>query len=122
MNQCETALSQWALGQVGFSYEGYFHRLDSLAPYMHRVCDPETLGWSQWAREVLWADYYGKELELFKKCAEVISDNRDRLWEIAEKHTIIESRLFIILFQNSSVFDASGNREPRPMTAMGSFS
>ena len=81
--QIETALSQWALQEVGFDLDAYFNRFDSLAPHLAACNQPGGPAWSEWARRTLFQEYFGREIELFKACAQVVFEQRDHLFEIA---------------------------------------
>ncbi|MCB0405951.1 MAG: hypothetical protein KDD51_14305 [Bdellovibrionales bacterium] len=91
VSQMEFALSQWALDQLGFNVKAYFSRLDKLAPKLKDVADPTTHFWTEKTRKYLWGRLYGKELQTFRDCGELISENRNRLWEIAAGWTIIDA-------------------------------
>jgi hypothetical protein len=50
---------------------------------MDACTDPGTGTWSDSARRTLFADWYGREEELFLHCAEAIIQNKNNLFEIA---------------------------------------
>ena len=91
--QVETALSQWALDYIGFDLSSYINRFDSLSENIPAVSASNRF-WSKSALKALWADWYGREVDLFKKCAVAISDHRDVLWEIANSFEIVEADKF----------------------------
>ena len=81
--QIETALSQWALQEVGFDLDAYFSRFDELALRLSDCNQEGGPAWSEWARQLLFQDYFGREVELFKACAQLVFDHRERLFDIA---------------------------------------
>lgn len=83
VTQVETALAQWALEQAGFQLDAYFERFESLQHSMDACTDPGTGTWSDSARRTLFAEWYGREEELFLRCAEAIIQNKHNLFEIA---------------------------------------
>jgi Fe-S-cluster containining protein len=98
--QLETALAQWALEQIGFNIRAYFRRFDSLANRMVNVTDPDTKAWSKETLQILWGDWYGREAQLFKRCAEAVKDNRERLYEVAYHQGILKPTDFEIAASN----------------------
>ena len=95
--QCELALSQWAMEQVGFDVKGYYARLDILAGTISTVGEARNQAWSLGAREFLWGPrWFGKELDFFRSCGNVIIEQRDRLWEIVSSVNVVESEKFDI--------------------------
>ena len=93
--QSEMALSQWALEKVGFDVKAYIRRQNRLASKVEGVAktsQPRT--WTVAARKELWGDFYGREIETFEACAQVIKDHRDDLWNIANQQPILEAAIF----------------------------
>lgn len=91
-SQLEMAIGQWSLQMVGFDLERYFKTFDRLAPRIQDVS--EGGGWSQPALEQLWADWYGREIELLRAAAAVVIEHREQLWDIANSFPIRDSRAF----------------------------
>ena len=91
-SQIELVLAQWSLEQVGFDLDRYFKAFDKLAEGIHSVSAQE--GWTQEALSALWGDWRGREKELMRACAAVVTENRDNLWAIANSQLIRESLPF----------------------------
>ena len=94
VSHAESALTQWALSELGFDLKKYYKRLDKYAKAPLTVMDPKTRGWKESVRKDLWGKHYGKELQLLKACGDLIAENRDRLWEIASKQEVMEASKF----------------------------
>lgn len=92
--QVEIALSQWCLTELGFSIHDYIDELNGFAKKMDQVCDPNSRGFSENALKRFWGKFYGREFELYKRCAELVSDHRDYLWEIANEAEIIDAKKY----------------------------
>ena len=93
VGQLEAALSQWALEQLGFDFKAYIKRYNKLAKNLKAV-EKKGGGWSDAARKTLFAEWYGKEEELFLKCGEIIAAARDSLWAHASSVDILEPNTF----------------------------
>lgn len=93
-SQIELALGQWCMQEAELTPKKYFKTLDSYAKRMDKAVCEVTLGWSQKALKQLWGPYYGKELEYFEACGELVSAHREKLWEIANKTDILEANVF----------------------------
>ncbi len=91
-SQVEMVLCQWALYESGFDLHGYFKAFDRLAPDILKTSGRE--GWTDETLRALWGDWYGRELELLKRCAQVVVDQRENLWELANAFPIFESQAF----------------------------
>jgi len=94
VSQIETALSQWALSEIGFDLETYFSRFNQLSKEIDASSIPKTKAWSEMARKILFDDWYGNEISLFKRCAEVVIDNKNNLYEIASKQKLMQAKTF----------------------------
>ncbi len=79
----ESVLAIWVLEQLGVQHDEYIAKLDSLASRIPSCSETDTSGWSLEVQQLLWGDQLGHEKEFFLKCAELIIDNLDRLFEIA---------------------------------------
>lgn len=93
VGQIESALAQWALEAVGFDLNAYFSRFDSLAEDLGS-CSRSDGSWSDFARRRLFAEWYGRESELFMNCAKVISDSRDRLYDLAKEQKLKQTKTY----------------------------
>lgn len=93
-SQMEAAIGQWAMRQMDFSAEGYIRRVDSLSDQIESLTDPVTGGWTQTARQKLWGDWFGREVEFYQACGEWARKYQDVLWEVAQGEDILESRRF----------------------------
>ena len=91
-SQIELVLAQWALRELGFPVDEYIRAFDQLSLRIHEVSTPT--GWTEEALDLLWGTWRGREKELMRECAALVVENRDRLWNLANSHTILESRLF----------------------------
>ncbi len=93
-SQIEMSLAQWAMEQLEFDVKSYIKRVNSLAKKIKLVSDPETGGWSEEARSYIWGSWFGRELEFFEACGELIRNYRDQLWDIANQSDIREASKF----------------------------
>ncbi len=89
----EVAIGQWALARCGFDVPAYYQRLDSLASHIDDTTDPKTRGWSAETLKFLWGEQTNR-IKLFTDCAAQVSENRDRLWEIARAQNVLEAPKF----------------------------
>lgn len=89
----ETALGQWSLRLAGFDLAGYFARFDQLASQIDRVSQAGG-GWSAESRAYLWGDWFGRERELLKLCADAVSAHRNDLVAIAAMTPILRPAIF----------------------------
>ncbi len=98
--QIETALSQWAMDQVGIDVVPYFKRFDELS---HGMIENKqsSWNWSEHDRNVLWGEWYGREKEFYIKCAELLKENVNELFEIACNIQILEPELYESRFRES---------------------
>src|SRR5690606_39173243 len=87
--QVETALSQWALEEVGFDVSTLMKRMDRLAGKVRNLVDANG-AWKRSVLKSLWGSWYGREVELLEACGEVVSAHRDSLWDIANSIDIQE--------------------------------
>jgi Fe-S-cluster containining protein len=92
--QLETALHQWALREVGFDLEAYMQALDGLADDPLGASDPLSRGWRPAVLDRLWADWRGRERELFLATAREVSARRQELHGIATRQRLAEPLLF----------------------------
>lgn len=88
VTQVETALAQWALEQAGFDLDAYFERFESLQHSMDSCTDAASGTWSDSARRTLFGPWYGREEELFLRCADAIITHKKNLFEIAGRQKL----------------------------------
>jgi Fe-S-cluster containining protein len=91
-SQIELVLAQWALREVGFDLDAYIRVFDKLSQNIKSVSTAS--GWTDEALAMLWGNWRGREKDLMRESAALVVEHRDRLWTIANSHTIIESKLF----------------------------
>jgi len=94
VTQVEMALAQWTLSQVGFDFDAYIRRLNSLAPHIREVFDSRTGAWTEAARRVAWGDHHGRELEIYHACAQLVRTRQDELWQLANTVELVEAARF----------------------------
>jgi Fe-S-cluster containining protein len=88
-SQIELVLAQWSLAKAGFDLDRYFKAFDGLASKIHEVSTPT--GWTEEALDALWGEWRGREKELMRECAAIITEHRQDLWSIANSQAIRES-------------------------------
>ncbi|MDQ3235274.1 MAG: YkgJ family cysteine cluster protein [Pseudobdellovibrionaceae bacterium] len=88
VTQVETALAQWSLEQSGFDLEAYFKRFESLQTELDACVEPASGTWSEFARRQLFAEWFGREEELFLSCAQHILTHKKDLFEIASRQKL----------------------------------
>ncbi|MBC7659931.1 MAG: hypothetical protein H7249_09505 [Chitinophagaceae bacterium] len=93
-SQIEAALGQWALGEVGFDVASYFNRFNSLGLSLDSSNDPGSDAWSESSRKLLFGDWYGREGDLFKRCADVVIAHKDQLYAIACRQNILQTATY----------------------------
>lgn len=91
-SQIELVLAQWSLRELGFPLDDYIKAFDQLALRIHEVSTPT--GWTKEALDLLWGQWRGREKQLMRECAALIVENRERLWDLANRFAIVESRQF----------------------------
>lgn len=94
VSQCELALGQWVMEELDVDPKEYMERLDNLALSVKKIANPKNHSWTEASRKALWKEWYGKELEFFEKCADLVMKHRDVLWEVANSTDILESQDF----------------------------
>ncbi len=89
--QCELALGQWVMDELGIPAKAYFQTVDSFADRVGTITAEDGQAWSLVAREILWGPWFGRELEYFEAAAKLVSDHRHLLWDIANRTEIYEA-------------------------------
>jgi Fe-S-cluster containining protein len=93
VGQIESALTYWSMEQAGLCPKSYNDRMNELASDVRSLSDGNGR-WTKKAREYLFAGFYGQELAFFDRCAEAVSQNRDKLWDIANSQQIYSPEKF----------------------------
>jgi Fe-S-cluster containining protein len=96
MVQVEMALDQWCLEQLGFDVPAYIERLAGLVPQMDEVSRKKDAAWSAMARRAAWGDWYGRELEIYRACAQLVKKHESELLALVEAQKIREADAFEI--------------------------
>jgi len=81
--QIETSICQWVMDEIGLDAKSYIERMNSLSEKIDALSDPSSGSWSLSTRKFLWGEWFGRECEFFGKCADLVIEQRDRLYEIA---------------------------------------
>ncbi len=80
----EMSLSQYCMDKVGLSHKKFVASLDELSEVdIPSLSNADDLSWSEHASRTLWGDWYGREVEFFEACAQVVLDERENLFDIA---------------------------------------
>ncbi len=88
------AIGQWCMYELGFDLEKYFRDLNSFAEKVTEVSDEKTRGWRDTYREILWQNWYGKEMEFLQACGDLVSKHRDKLQMVGNVTDILEANEF----------------------------
>ena len=86
--QIESAISQWAMQQLGFDLDRYFEQLDDYQPTSPDDLDGVPLGWPDHLYHDLWQDYADRSSAYFSDLAELLHRHRGELYEIACKQPL----------------------------------
>ncbi len=89
--QIETSICQWAMDEIGLDTSDYIERMNSLSDKIDELSDPSSGTWSHSIRKFLWGEWFNRETEFFEKCADLVIEQRDRLYEIACNQTPLEA-------------------------------
>ena len=79
----EQALSQFAMDRAGLPHDGYIEGMNGLAGRIADCTDPDTGLWPEAIRRQLWGDWFGREVEFFEACADVVLEHQALLYPIA---------------------------------------
>lgn len=93
VQQVEMALGQWALREIGFDMDACIKRFNKIAPEIEKTSKPDG-AWRKQYVDYIWGNFSGRELEVYSQCADLVSQNRTNLWEIANKTVILEPNKF----------------------------
>lgn len=91
-SQCELAIGQWAMGEVGLSPDLYYERLNRLEPA--KVARRKDRAWNRTALRSLWGRFFGQEEEFLIRTADMFRSHQDKLWDIANQVEIREASEF----------------------------
>ncbi|MCX6130209.1 MAG: hypothetical protein NTX25_14235 [Proteobacteria bacterium] len=94
VSQIETALSQWALTQAGFDLDAYFRRFNSLSETLELCTEKGNKAWSLEARKFLFQEWFGREIELYQKCAALVIEHKDQLYAIACRQKLFQTTAY----------------------------
>lgn len=81
--QIETSICQWVMDEIGLDTKSYIERMNSLSDKINELSDPSSGTWSLSTRKFLWGEWFGREYEFFEKCADLVIEQRGRIYEIA---------------------------------------
>jgi Fe-S-cluster containining protein len=82
--QCEAALSQLLMADLGMDVDAYIARFDALADAMPELVTRATDAWPPEALASLWDQWSGREAEFYRACAERVRVLGDDLEERLE--------------------------------------
>ncbi len=94
VSQIETALSQWALAQLGFDLDDYFQRFNDLSRDLEACNNNQNNSWSAAARQTLFQNWFGREAELYRATADVIIRHKHELYALACQQKLYQSKVF----------------------------
>ncbi len=83
VGQIETSICQWVMDEIGLDTKNYIERMNLLSDKMDELSDPSSGTWSLSTRKFLWGEWFNREREFFEKCADLLIERRDQLYEIA---------------------------------------
>jgi Fe-S-cluster containining protein len=91
VGQIETAISQWAMDELGIDTSSYIQRLNSLSDRISEVSDASSGAWAEDIRKYLWGDWFGREIEFYEKCADLVIERRDELYDLVSRRPLFEA-------------------------------
>jgi hypothetical protein len=83
VGQVETALAQWCMAESGIDLDGYIDKFNGFGRRIETVTESASGGWTETVRRSLFGKWYGNETAFFEKCADLVMERRDDLYEIA---------------------------------------
>lgn len=99
--QTESALAQWAMTQAGMDVGAYVARFDAMASDMPRLSVLTETSWPIDVRKALWGEWYGREAEFYRSCADHVRQGRDSLLTVLESWAIQSPRRYEQAFLDS---------------------
>ena len=115
VGQIEMAITQWSMNHIGFDVKAYMARYNNLAKDIASVSNKDNTGWSEDALKSLWGEWYGRELEFYRLCAEAVMEHIDVLWEVAAETNIIEAEEFDRVMHKNVPKELSSEVEPEDL-------
>ena len=94
ISQIETAIAQWALAKAGFNLTDYFARFNGLSQNLSLCTDPHSKAWSVEARRLLFQEWFGRELELFTLCADLVIAHKSELFTLACQQKLLQTKQY----------------------------
>ncbi len=88
--QVESGLTQWAMKDNGLNPQKYFEVFDSYADRLDESTSKDGVQWSQQFLRDAWGDWYGREEEFYRACAESVRREKERLWQVASSTPILQ--------------------------------
>lgn len=85
----ESTVALWAMNHVGLDYTDYISRLDQQASQLDQLVD-KSGAWSVSVRRELWGEWFGRESEFFRCCADRALAEKQGLYHIATKQQLVE--------------------------------
>lgn len=89
----ETAVAQWAMGEVGLSAAQVFRAMDGLSEQVPAWVEGQRR-WSEEALDAIWGAHRGAEEAFFVACAEQVQAQQEELLSIASGWTLQEPALY----------------------------
>ncbi len=91
VGQIETSICQWVMDEIGLDTKSYIERMNSLSDKIDELSDPSSDTWSPSIRKFLWGEWFNRETEFFERCADLVIEQRESLYEIACNQTPFEA-------------------------------
>ncbi len=98
--QCEAALSQIVMAELGLDVDDYIGVFDSLAPDLPNFVARTTEDWPQEVLDRLWKQWSGREAEFYRACADFVRTQGDTLAARLEAWPIRSARRYDAAFRD----------------------
>ncbi len=98
--QCEAALSQLVMADLGLDVDGYVAAFDSLAATMPALLAQQTEEWPTEVLQLLWKQWSGREAEFYRACADRVRALDDDLEAKLNSWPIRSPRLYDAAFRD----------------------
>lgn len=119
VSQVEAALAQWCLEEIGFDMHTLIGIYERHSEAIDQVSDAHTKAWRTEIRQELFGEWYGREVDLFWRCADLVRKNREDLYSIAQQVKILEPSKFEKALVNQVPQSASSAIDPSYMVEGG---